>query len=106
MSFDTGSARLRPQSQGQLDNIAVVLKSCPAVHLDVAGYTDDRGPAEANLRLSQNRANAVVAQLASKGVSPNRLNAEGYGEEDAIADNSTEQGRAQNRRAAVRVIVK
>ena len=104
MSFDTGSARLRPQSQAQLDNIAVVLKSCPAVHLDIAGYTDNIGPAEANLRLSQNRARAVVAQLAAKGVSPERLSAEGYGEEDAIADNSTQQGRAQNRRAAVRVV--
>ena len=106
MSFDTGSARLRPQSQAQLDNIAIVLRSCPAVHLDIAGYTDNIGAAEANLRLSQNRAKAVVAQLASKGVSPERLTAEGYGEEDAIADNSTEQGRAQNRRAAMRVIVK
>jgi OmpA-OmpF porin, OOP family len=106
MSFDTGSARLRPQSQAQLDDIAVVLKGCPAVHLDIAGYTDNVGPAEANLRLSQNRAKAVVAQLAAKGVSPERLTAEGHGEEDAIADNSTEQGRAQNRRAALRVILK
>jgi outer membrane protein OmpA-like peptidoglycan-associated protein len=104
MSFDTGSARLRPQSHAQLDNIAVVLKSCPAVHLDIAGYTDNIGPAEANLRLSQNRAKAVVAQLAAKGVPQERLTAEGYGEEDAIADNSTEQGRAQNRRAALRVV--
>ena len=106
MPFDTGSARLRPRSQAQLDNIAVVLKSCPAVHLDIAGYTDNVGPAEANLRLSQNRAKAVVAQLAAKGVSPERLTAEGHGEEDAIADNSTEQGRAQNRRTALRVILK
>jgi OOP family OmpA-OmpF porin len=106
MSFDTGSARLRPQSQAQLDYVAVVLKSCPAVHLDIAGYTDNVGPAEANLRLSQNRAKAVVAQLAAKGVSPERLTAEGHGEEDAIADNSTEQGRAQNRRAALRVELK
>jgi outer membrane protein OmpA-like peptidoglycan-associated protein len=81
-----------------------VLKSCPAAHLDIAGYTDNRGAADANLRLSQNRANAVVAELTAKGVSPQRLKAEGYGEEDAIADNSTEQGRAQNRRTAVRVV--
>lgn len=106
MSFDTGSARLRPASQGQLDNIAVVLKGCPTVHLDIAAYTDNVGPAEANLRLSQNRAKAVVAELVSKGVSPERLAAKGYGEEDAIADNSTEQGRAQNRRAALRVTLK
>ncbi|HEY2104583.1 MAG TPA: OmpA family protein [Candidatus Binataceae bacterium] len=104
LSFDSGSSRLRPQSQAQLDNIAVVLKSCPAAHLDIAGYTDNRGAADANLRLSQNRAMAVVAELAAKGVSPQRLTAEGYGEEDAVADNSTEQGRAQNRRAAVRVV--
>jgi len=104
MSFDTGSARLRPQAQSQLDNVAVVLKSCPAVRLDIAGYTDNVGSADANLRLSQNRAKSVVAQLAAKGVPAERMTAQGFGEDDAIADNSTAQGRAQNRRAAMRVV--
>jgi outer membrane protein OmpA-like peptidoglycan-associated protein len=87
----------------QLNNIATVLTNCASVHLDIAGYTDNVGSAESNLRLSQNRAKTVVAQLVGKGVSPDRLTTEGYGEEDAVADNSTEQGRAQNRRVAMRV---
>jgi OmpA-OmpF porin, OOP family len=102
-SFATGSATLRPESQGQLDNIAKVLTNCPSVHLNIAAYTDNVGSAESNLRLSRQRANNVVAILVSKGVPRNRLTAEGYGEEDPVADNSIEQGRAQNRRAAMRV---
>ena len=103
IAFDSGSATLRPESQAQLDNIATVLTSCPSIHLDIAGFTDNVGSAESNLRLSQKRAGSVVAQLVNKGVPRDRLTAEGYGEEDAIADNSMEQGRAQNRRVAMRV---
>jgi outer membrane protein OmpA-like peptidoglycan-associated protein len=104
-AFDSGSTKLRPEAEAQLNNVATILASCPSVRLDVAGYTDSVGNAESNLRLSRNRANAVVADLASKGVSPDRLTAEGYGEE-AVADNSSEQGRAQNRRFAIRVTQK
>jgi len=104
--FDTGSATLRPESQGQLNNIAALLTSCPNVRVTIAGYTDDVGAAEPNLRLSRNRAESVVAQLVRKGVSPDRLTAEGYGEEHPIADNSSEEGRPQNRRVAMRVTQK
>jgi outer membrane protein OmpA-like peptidoglycan-associated protein len=104
ISFDSGSATLRPESQAQLNNIAAVLTNCPSVHLEIAGYTDNVGSADSNLRLSKQRANSVVAQLIDKGVPRNRLTAEGFGEEDAVADNSIEQGRAQNRRAAMRVV--
>jgi OmpA-OmpF porin, OOP family len=103
IAFDSGSATLRPESQAQLDNIATVLTSCPSIHLDIAGFTDNVGSAASNLRLSQKRAGSVVAQLVNKGIPRDRLTAEGYGEEDAIADNSIEQGRAQNRRVAMRV---
>jgi outer membrane protein OmpA-like peptidoglycan-associated protein len=71
--------------------------------LDIAGFTDNVGSAAANLRLSQKRAGNVVAQLVNKGVPRDRLTSEGYGEEDPIADNSIEHGRAQNRRVAMRV---
>jgi OOP family OmpA-OmpF porin len=104
ISFDSGSATLRPESQAQINNIATVLSSCPSIHLEIAGYTDNMGSAESNLELSRRRANTVVAQLVSKGVPRDRLTAEGFGEEDAVADNSMEQGRAQNRRAAMRVV--
>lgn len=103
IAFDTGSAQLKPTSQAQLNNIATVLNSCPGVRLDIAGYTDNVGSAESNLRLSRNRASNVVAVLVKEGVPRERFNAEGYGEEDPIADNSIEQGRAQNRRVAMRV---
>jgi len=103
IAFDSGSATLKPESQAQIDNIATVLSSCPSIHLDIAGFTDNVGSAASNLRLSQKRAGSVVAQLVNKGIPRDRLTAEGYGEEDAIADNSIEQGRAQNRRVAMRV---
>jgi outer membrane protein OmpA-like peptidoglycan-associated protein len=106
LMFDTGSATLRPESQGQLNNIAALLTSCPSVRMTIAGYTDNVGDAESNLRLSENRAKSVVAQLVRKGVSPDRLTAGGYGEEYPIADNSSEEGRAQNRRVAMRVTQK
>jgi len=102
MAFDSGTAKLRPESQAQLNNIAAILTNCPSVHLDIAGYTDRVGDAESNL-LSRRRANAVVAQLVSKGVSPDRLTAAGYGEEGALACNTSEEGRAKNRRFAIRV---
>ena len=104
--FDTGSATLRTESKGQLNNIAALLTSCPSVRVTIAGYTDNVGAAEPNLRLSRNRAENVVAQLVSKGVSPDRLTAKGYGEEYPIADNSSEEGRSQNRRVAMRVTQK
>ena len=106
VSFDTGSATLRPESQAQLNNIAAILTDCPNVNMTIAGYTDNVGAPAANLRLSRDRAHSVVAQLVSKGISQERLAAEGYGEEDPVADNSTAEGRAQNRRIAMRVTQK
>ncbi len=106
IEFHTGSATLRPESQAQLHDIAAVMTSCPSLHLEIAGYTDNVGPAESNVRLSWNRAKAVVSQMVSMGVPPDRLTAKGYGEEFAIADNSSPQGRAQNRRIAMRVTEK
>ena len=106
LAFDTGSAKVRPESRAQLDNIAAILQNCPDVRMTIGGFTDNTGNAEANLRLSRNRANRVVALLVSKGVSPDHLTAEGYGEENPVADNSTPDGRAQNRRVAMRVTQK
>jgi len=69
----------------------------------VNGYTDDVGEAPANVRLSQARANAVVADLERRGLSADVLTAKGFGEENPIADNNTEEGRAKNRRVSVGV---
>jgi outer membrane protein OmpA-like peptidoglycan-associated protein len=106
LSFATGSANILPESQAELKDIAAILTNCPKVHITVAAFTDNVGGAEANLRLSRNRANAVVDDLVDKGVPRDRLVAEGHGEQNPIADNTTAAGRAQNRRVAMHVTQK
>lgn len=104
--FDTGKATLQASSQEQLKNIAEVLKAFPNVKLKVGGYTDNTGDPKANLKLSTDRAFNVVAELEKLGVEKGRLAPEGYGDKYPVGDNSTEEGRQQNRRIAVRVTAK
>jgi len=101
--FDTGKATLQPASQEQLTNIAEILKAYPQVKIRIGGYTDNTGDPAANLQLSQQRADNVMTQLTQLGVDPSRMSAKGYGQEDAVADNSTEEGRQKNRRISLRV---
>ena len=101
--FDTNSANLQPSSQEQLQNIANILKAYPNVHIRIGGYTDNQGDAAANLKLSQDRADNVMHEIIIIGVDPSRMDAKGYGEEHPAADNSTDAGRAQNRRISLRV---
>lgn len=104
--FDTGNATLQPSSQEQLNNVAAILKAYPNVHLKIGGYTDNVGDAASNLELSKQRAKNVMDALVAAGTDPSRLESEGYGEDHPVGDNSTEQGRAQNRRIALRVTAK
>ena len=106
LTFETGKATLKPESQEQLKNIAEILKAYPNVAIKLGGYTDNTGDPQANLRLSQQRADAVMADLVKLGVDAGRMKAEGYGQEHPVADNSTEEGRAKNRRIDIRVISK
>jgi OmpA-OmpF porin, OOP family len=101
--FETGSARLKPESREQLRNVAEILKAYPKVKAKIGGYTDNVGDPDANLKLSQDRATNVMNELVVLGVAADRLSAEGYGEQHPVADNSTEAGRQQNRRIALRV---
>jgi OOP family OmpA-OmpF porin len=104
--FNTDSATLQPESEEQLRNIATILKAYPNVHIHIGGYTDNSGDAQHNLTLSQDRADGVMARLVGLGISPDRLEATGYGEQFPVADNSTEEGRAENRRVSMRVTQK
>jgi outer membrane protein OmpA-like peptidoglycan-associated protein len=104
--FDTGSASLQPQSAEQLNNIAAILKAYPAVHLTIGGYTDNTGDAAQNRKLSQDRADSVVDRLEAMNISRDRLTAKGYGDEHPVADNSTAEGRALNRRISMLVTAK
>jgi len=104
--FDTNAATLEPSSQEQLQNIANILKAYPNVQIRIGGYTDNQGDAAANLKLSQDRADNVMHELVVLGVDPSRMDSKGYGEDHPVADNSTDAGRAQNRRISMRVTQK
>ena len=104
--FDTGKATLQPSSQEQLNNIAAILKAYPNVHVKIGGYTDNTGDPAANLALSEARAKNVMDALVAAGIDPSRLEAKGYGDQYPVGDNSTEEGRAQNRRIALLVTQK
>jgi OmpA-OmpF porin, OOP family len=104
--FATDSATLEPQSADQLNSIAGILKACPAVHLRIGGYTDNTGDSAHNLKLSQDRADSVVAQLQTMGIDPTRMVAKGYGDQHPVGDNSTAEGRALNRRISMLVTEK
>lgn len=98
--FDAGSARLATESTPIVDRIAAMLARCPDAQLSVTGYTDAEGSDRRNLALSQDRAEAVVAALRTRGAPLAGLTAVGRGEADPIADNATAEGRAKNRRIA------
>jgi outer membrane protein OmpA-like peptidoglycan-associated protein len=104
LTFATGSASLDvDRSSAQLDNIAAIMRAYPTIQLKVGGYTDDRGDLAANMRLSQARAESVVAALTMRGLPAERFNAEGFGPQHPVSSNDTEEGRAMNRRIDVRV---
>jgi outer membrane protein OmpA-like peptidoglycan-associated protein len=104
--FDTGKANLLPASQEQLQNVTSILKAFPKVRARIGGYTDASGDAAANLQLSQARAANVKTELVALGIAAERLDAKGYGSQFPVGDNSTEDGRAKNRRISLRVIEK
>ena len=103
VNFEFNSNTLTPHARRVLDNVAKAWGSQPSLAAEVAGHTDWLGPADFNLQLSQQRANAVKAYLASRGVSASQLSARGYGESKPVADNETESGRAENRRVELNV---
>ena len=104
--FDTGSATLRPESQAQLHDVAAILKAYPNAKVKIGGYTDNVGSSADNVALSQERADNVKDQLEKMGVDSSRLTSEGYGDQHPVADNSTAEGRAMNRRISMLVIQK
>jgi len=101
VEFVSGSARLTPQSQAQIDKFAVILRSYPNSTIVVAGHTDNRGNAAANDALSRARAEAVAKMMTDDGVKADHIRAEGYGSRNPVADNSTASGRQQNRRVTL-----
>jgi outer membrane protein OmpA-like peptidoglycan-associated protein len=102
VTFENASDRLTAESRTMLDRVATSLVGNPAVHVEVAGHADSNGLPASNEALSLRRAQSVRSYLISKGVSADRLTARGYGEADPIADNTTAEGRAKNRRVELK----
>jgi OmpA-OmpF porin, OOP family len=101
VNFETASAKLRPESTAILDGVAATIQQCHCSRVDIRGYTDSVGKPEYNQKLSERRAIAVKDYLESHGVAPGILTAQGYGEENPLADNKSVKGRAENRRVTV-----
>lgn len=98
INFDTGSAAIQADSMALVEQVAGLLKSEAGLKVEVGGHTDNVGTAEANLKLSDARAKAVMEALVKQGVAAARMTAKGYGQTMPIADNRLEEGRAKNRR--------
>ncbi len=103
IEFAVGSAIIEPASGALLDRIAETAGRCPG-QLRVEGHTDNTGSALLNERLSQQRAEAVVAALSARGVRAARLSAVGLGAREPVADNGAEAGRARNRRIEIEAV--
>lgn len=102
--FETNRFELSPASLVELDKLVTLLNENPTLKIEISGHTDNVGKAESNLLLSDNRAKAVVDYLVSKKIEAKRLTAKGYGLSKPVADNNTEEGRAQNRRTEMKII--
>lgn len=105
ISFEPGSANIASAGATILDDIAEILQRCADLRLEIAGYTDSQGSEGGNQRLSQQRADAVLNALRVRRVPVSNFRSIGYGEENPIADNETEEGREENRRIEFTLIV-
>jgi outer membrane protein OmpA-like peptidoglycan-associated protein len=105
VQFDTGKATIKEASGPLLDQIAQVMKDHPEIKkIEVQGHTDDQGKKYFNQQLSAARAQAVAKALEDRGVDKSRMEFKGYGQEEPIADNATEEGRAKNRRVQFKIL--
>jgi outer membrane protein OmpA-like peptidoglycan-associated protein len=98
INFDTGKSTVKDESKPIIDEIEKLLKENAALKLSIEGHTDNVGKADANQKLSDDRAKSVMNELVKRGVEKSRLTAKGFGQAKPLEDNSTEKGRAKNRR--------
>jgi outer membrane protein OmpA-like peptidoglycan-associated protein len=101
MNFEFGTTTLTPDSLPTVNDIGAILRAYPSATVRVESHTDSIGTPESNLALSVSRSEAVKGMLANRAVDPKRIETAGLGQEDPIADNDTEAGRAKNRRTDI-----
>ncbi len=102
--FDTGKSTLRPESNKELNELVEFMALQKTMVIEIAGYTDNVGSDAANLKLSQDRADAVRNYLLNHKIPANQVQAKGYGSAEPVASNDTPEGRQQNRRTEVHII--
>ncbi|HFK5545477.1 TPA: OmpA family protein [Elizabethkingia anophelis] len=98
INFDTDKATLKPDGSDAVKEIVKVLNTDKTLKIAINGYTDNSGNADHNLKLSDARAQSVKGEITKAGIADDRLSAKGFGQQSPIADNNTEEGKAQNRR--------
>ncbi|WP_428330564.1 OmpA family protein [Mucilaginibacter sp.] len=98
INFDIDKATIKPESMGTLNMVAGILKDNPDLKFEIDGHTDNSGTAAHNATLSQQRADAVKAQLTTMGIDAARLTTKGFGDTKPMSDNTTPEGKANNRR--------
>ncbi|CAI8895394.1 OmpA-OmpF porin, OOP family [Pseudomonas sp. IT-347P] len=101
--FDFDKSDLTPAAKAQLDTLMDKLRNADVVSIKVIGHTDSKGSDAYNQALSERRASSVAAYLLSQGLAPDKLTSEGRGESEPVADNATDEGRAQNRRVELHI---
>lgn len=104
ITFATGSANLDPAFRATLDKVAQTLTEYEKTYVDVMGHTDSTGSDAFNQTLSEQRSSSVASYLTQKGVQSARLATKGFGESQPRASNTTEEGRAANRRVEIRLV--
>src|SRR5262249_12224069 len=104
VQFETGSAKIKPESYSLLDQVALTIKANPDIKkVHIEGHTDETGSHDLNMRLSKQRAEAVKTYLSNKGVSAKRLDVEGYGPDRPLVKGTDPASRAKNRRVEFKV---
>ncbi len=98
INFDSGKSTIKEESKSIIEQITQMLTDHPEINLSIEGHTDNQGDNASNQKLSESRAKAVMDAIVAKGINSNRLSSTGFGEDQPIADNSTDAGRARNRR--------
>lgn len=103
VTFPTDQSSIRPESYNVLNSVVLVLKEYDKTNIRITGHTDSDGSFEHNQQLSNARAQAVSSYFTAQGVNPGRISASGLGETQPIASNSTDAGKAQNRRVEIHI---
>jgi outer membrane protein OmpA-like peptidoglycan-associated protein len=104
INFETGKSRISPNSYDVVNEIVKMMKANTSLKISIEGHTDNTGDEESNMKLSKNRARSVQMSLTDENIDASRLKSEGFGQTKPIEDNTTEEGKAKNRRVVIRKI--